>query len=98
MLNISQFEWITLKTEYASAKEGNNYSTASDIAAMLDESLFNPSCVRFYDMVYRRPTEIIDSMKTFGIKLDIYQATYSVEVCISQGRRKVFITGQAKIN
>ena len=88
ILNISQFEWITSKPEYATNSNDSitNYNMAAYLIAWLDDplSVFNPSCVRFYDTIYGPARDkITDSMKTSGIKLEILQTTYPVLACLS---------------
>ena len=96
-LNIKQFEFISMKTETTSNNKGdeeneydysetNNINVDDVLLRMYDFSqlIYNPSCLfnyyRYRDLVQH---EVTDSMKAFGIKVEILQTSYSVSAVIS---------------
>ena len=77
-LNVNQFELIAIKTESA-------FNTTSSVYDSHDNplsSLLYPSCP-LYNMLCPTRHEVTDSMKAYGIKIEIYQTTYSVTAEIS---------------
>ena len=84
ILNISQFKWITLKTEIAFNSNESDKIVNCFLAILENPLSLISSCIGYYDRIYgSKGNEITDSMKTPGIKLEILQTTYSVLVCIS---------------
>ena len=99
ILNINQFELITMKTESTSNNKveeedtfdnstTNDSSTTNiivnDLLAMYDSplSFLYPWCSPYYtDFLTQH--EVTDSIKAFGIKLEILQTSYSVTAVIS---------------
>ena len=96
LLNINQFELISMKTETISNNKGDeeneyDYSATSnidvdDVLGKYDfPSLYNPSCSLYYTNYFLNPRQMKfpDSMKAFGITLEILQTSYSVSAVIS---------------
>ena len=91
VLNINHFELIAMETKFTSSNnnEGRgefDYEPINFNNYLYNTALFDPFCIEYYAYISylkRQTSEITDSMKTFGIKLEIRQTTYSVSVYIS---------------
>ena len=92
ILNINQFELISMKTETISNNKGDeeneyDYSGTNniDVDDVLGMDNF-PQSFKLYDPcnpLISGQVEVTDSMKAFGIKLEIFQTSYSVSAVIS---------------
>ena len=92
VLNINQFELITMTTSNNKAEEENAFDNTTniivnDLLAIYDSPMryLYPICLSYYTdfLLNYKQDEVIDSMKAFGIKLEVLQTSYSVSAMIS---------------
>ena len=84
VLNINQFKLIFMKTETTSNNNAASSFDVDDVLRMYGfSSVYNPLCsLSYYAKYFVNPRQT-DSIKAFGIMLEILQTSYSVSAIIS---------------